>query len=163
MGMHGLKPEVRVMRRSFRRKTQRFATTEDGAVAVEFIFLLPVYLLLLVGIVEFGHLWYIRHALTNASREGARAAVVYYTPPETRTAWATAEAKAVVQNYLNATNDPWLKSLSPAEVTFPDGSAATGNTLTVKVASPSGLLLLDTLIPAFKDVTVSAETTMRLE
>jgi Flp pilus assembly protein TadG len=149
---------------NYRRKSKTWpADRERGAAAVEFIFVLPVYLLLLVGIIEFGHLWYLRHALTNASREGARAAVVYYTPADTRTAWATTAAKDAVQKYLNATHDPWLENLPPAEVTFPDGSAATGNTLTVKVASPSGLLLLDTLIPAFKDVTVSAETTMRLE
>lgn len=151
------------MRWSCRRKAERFSTAEDGAVAVEFIFLFPVYLLLLVGIVEFGHLWYVRHTLTNATREGARAAVVYYTPSETRAAWAIASAKAAVQNYLNAANDPWLKSLPDAEVAIQDGVAATGNTLTVKVTSPNGLLLLDTLIPAFNNVTVSAETTMRIE
>jgi Flp pilus assembly protein TadG len=152
------------MRLNYQRKSKTWpADRESGAVAVEFIFLLPVYLLLLVGIIEFGHLWYLRHALTNASREGARAAVVYYTPADSRATWAAAKAKNAVTNYLDATHDPWLENLPPAEVTFPDGSAATGNTLTVKVTSPSGLLLLDTLIPAFKDVTVSAETTMRME
>jgi Flp pilus assembly protein TadG len=153
-----------MMRLNDRRKSKTWpADRERGAVAVEFIFLFPVYLLLLVGIMEFGHLWYLRHALTNASREGARAAVVYYTPADNRTAWATATAKDVVQKYLNATHDPWLESLPDPVVTIQDDTAVTGNTLTVKVASPSGLLLLDELIPAFKNVTVSAETTMRLE
>ena len=45
-------------------------------VAVEFVILFPLFLLIIVGIVEFGHLFYVRHTLTNASREGARAAVV---------------------------------------------------------------------------------------
>ena len=47
---------------------------------MEFVILFPLFMLILVGIVEFGHLFYVRHTLTNASREGARAAVVYYTP-----------------------------------------------------------------------------------
>jgi Flp pilus assembly protein TadG len=149
--------------RKNRNMLKKLLKREDGVVTVEFIILFPLYLLILVGIIEFGHLWYVRHALTNASREGARAAVVYYTPADTREAWATATAKAAVKNYLSATNDPWLKSLPDPVVTFPDVTAATGNTLTVTVTSPSGLLLLDELIPAFKDVTVSAETTMRLE
>ena len=45
---------------------------------MEFVILFPLFLLIIVGIVEFGHLFYVRHTLTNASREGARAAVVYY-------------------------------------------------------------------------------------
>jgi Flp pilus assembly protein TadG len=149
--------------RKNRNMVKKLLKREDGVVALEFVILFPLYLLILVGIIEFGHLWYVRHALTNASREGARAAVVYYTPADTRAAWATTTAKDAVQKYLNATHDPWLENLPPAVVTFPDGSAATGNTLTVTLTSPSGLLLLDELIPAFKDVTVSAETTMRLE
>jgi Flp pilus assembly protein TadG len=47
-------------------------------VALEFVILFPLFLLIIAGIVEFGHLFYVRHTLTNASREGARA-VVYTT------------------------------------------------------------------------------------
>ena len=60
--------------------------------AVEFIILFPLFLLIVVGIVEFGHLWYVDHVITNASREGARAGVVY---PNT-TAQAPSAAQTAV-------------------------------------------------------------------
>ncbi|WP_299167109.1 TadE/TadG family type IV pilus assembly protein [uncultured Arthrobacter sp.] len=45
---------------------------ERGAAAVEFAILLPVLLLLLLGIMEFGRAYNAQIALTNAAREGAR-------------------------------------------------------------------------------------------
>ncbi|MCK4507348.1 MAG: pilus assembly protein [Desulfuromonadales bacterium] len=47
--------------------------TERGAALVEFTIMLPLLLAILVGIVEFGLLFYNKQVLTNASREGARA------------------------------------------------------------------------------------------
>jgi len=150
-----------------RHMVKKLLKREDGVVALEFVILFPLFLLLVAGVVEFGHLWYMRHALTNATREGARAAVVYYVQPSgstvTREQWAESQAKTAVQNYLNATNDPWLKSLPEPVITLPQGSAATGNSITVRMTSPSSLLVLDKLINALQGITVSAETTMRFE
>ena len=89
------------MRWSFRRKAGTFSTAEDGVVTVEFVILFPLLMLILAGIVEFGHLFYVRQALTNAAREGARAAVVYYTPADGRATWATTQAKDAVIKYLD--------------------------------------------------------------
>jgi Flp pilus assembly protein TadG len=49
---------------------------QHGASAVEFAILLPFLVLLVFGIIEFGVLMYNQQVLTNASREGARAAIV---------------------------------------------------------------------------------------
>ncbi|GAA6527561.1 TadE/TadG family type IV pilus assembly protein [Intrasporangium sp. DVR] len=49
---------------------------ERGAAAVEFAILLPVVLLIIGGIVDFGRFFFAKIELTNAAREGARAAVV---------------------------------------------------------------------------------------
>ncbi|MBW2187820.1 MAG: pilus assembly protein [Deltaproteobacteria bacterium] len=46
-----------------------------GAALVEFALVLPLLLLLLVGLIEFGLLFYNKQVLTNASREGARAGI----------------------------------------------------------------------------------------
>lgn len=46
-----------------------------GAALVEFAIVLPLLLLLLVGMIEFGLLFYNKQVLTNASREGARAGI----------------------------------------------------------------------------------------
>ena len=49
---------------------------ENGASVVEFAVVLPLLLLLLFGIIEFGIILFDQAMLTNASREGARAGIV---------------------------------------------------------------------------------------
>ncbi|WP_416416623.1 TadE/TadG family type IV pilus assembly protein [Paenarthrobacter aromaticivorans] len=51
---------------------------ERGAVAVEMAILLPLLLLILVGIIEFGRVLNVQVSLTQAAREGARYAAVNY-------------------------------------------------------------------------------------
>jgi Flp pilus assembly protein TadG len=51
---------------------KRLARGEAGGVAVEFAIILPILVLLVFGIIDFGHAWYIKQVVTNASREGAR-------------------------------------------------------------------------------------------
>ena len=43
-----------------------------GQAVVEFALILPVFLLMLFGAIEFGRAYYNVHLLTNAAREGAR-------------------------------------------------------------------------------------------
>ena len=47
-----------------------------GAAAVEFAVIAPLFLLLLAGIIEFGQAFRIEHMLANATRRGARYAIV---------------------------------------------------------------------------------------
>ena len=58
------------------------ARTERGASAVEFAIILPVLLLVLGGIVDFGRYFFFQIQLTNAAREGARVAIAYPSPPD---------------------------------------------------------------------------------
>jgi len=57
----------------------RFLGRTKGAVAVEFAIVGTVFILLIAGIVDFGHAWYMKQVITNASREGARYGVTYTT------------------------------------------------------------------------------------
>lgn len=50
---------------------------QEGAALVEFAFVLPMLLLILFGIIEFSILLYDKAVITNASREAARAGIVY--------------------------------------------------------------------------------------
>ena len=50
---------------------------EDGQAMVEFALILPIFLLILCGIIDFGWLFYNQLSLNNACREGARYAVVH--------------------------------------------------------------------------------------
>jgi Flp pilus assembly pilin Flp len=49
---------------------------QDGAAAVEFALLLPLLVVLLFGVIQFGTAFNTRIQATNAAREGARMAVV---------------------------------------------------------------------------------------
>ena len=75
------------MRRWFSR-----ARREDGAALVETAFVLPIMLLVSVGIFEFGRAYQTWQVITNATREGARVAVL----PE----YNDDSVKARVRTYL---------------------------------------------------------------
>ena len=58
-----------------RRRTRSWLS-EEGAELVEFAIVLPLLLLVLFGIIDFGLLFQRYHVVTNAAREGARIAVL---------------------------------------------------------------------------------------
>ncbi|UCF85082.1 MAG: pilus assembly protein [Desulfobacteraceae bacterium] len=51
--------------------------SREGAAAVEFAIILPVLIILVFGIIEFSVILFDKAMITNASREGARAGIVY--------------------------------------------------------------------------------------
>lgn len=71
---------------------KRFRKNEKGQGLVEFALILPILLLLLVAIVDFGWLIFVKTNLNNAAREGARA----YAVNENE-----GEAKAAAASYLD--------------------------------------------------------------
>lgn len=95
---------------------------ERGAAATEFALLLPVFLMILFGIIEFGMIMYGREVVTNAAREGARAGIVQGPPKRT-----SGEITTIANNYLTGTG------INQADVTFsPTGvGLASPSTLTV--------------------------------
>ena len=70
--------------------------SQKGQSLVEFVLLLPVFIIILFGIIEFGRLWETMNVLTSAAREGARVAAV--TSPN------VAQATVAAQNVLSASN-----------------------------------------------------------
>ena len=59
-----------------------FIRNERGAALLETAFTLPIILLISVGIFEFGRAYQASQVLTNAAREGARAAIIAGTTEE---------------------------------------------------------------------------------
>jgi Flp pilus assembly protein TadG len=55
---------------------QSYRKKRRGAAAVEFAVVAPVFLLLVFGMIEYGRMVMVQQVLTNASREGARCAVL---------------------------------------------------------------------------------------
>ena len=62
------------------RKTSRLRGRERGTSTVELAFVLPVFLLLLLGALDFGQAIVLYNAASGAARDGARAAQVVITP-----------------------------------------------------------------------------------
>lgn len=52
------------------------ACRRHGAATVEFALVLPLFLLLLSGMIEFGQAFRVQHSLSTAARSGARSAIV---------------------------------------------------------------------------------------
>jgi Flp pilus assembly protein TadG len=50
--------------------------SERGAAAVEFALILPVFLLIVLGTIDFGYFFFVSEIVGNAAREGARAGSV---------------------------------------------------------------------------------------
>ena len=82
---------------------QRLIRNNKGAAMAELAITLPILLVVLFGIFEFGLIMYDKAVVTNASREGARAGIVFradassgnYNP------YTVAEIQAVVNTYLD--------------------------------------------------------------
>lgn len=75
--------------------------SEKGVSAVEFALIAPLLFVLTFGIVEFGLLLFDKAVVTNASREGARAAIVYSTDGTDYTPLTVLEIQEVVKGYAN--------------------------------------------------------------
>ena len=95
--MKSLGPWAREESMRVKRNDQR------GASAVEFALILPVLFVLGFGIIEFSVALYDKAMITNASREGARAGIVFKIPPVT-----DEEIGDVVNRYLgNQSHHLW--------------------------------------------------------
>ena len=74
---------------------------ERGNLTVEMALAMPVFLFLVAGVLDLGMLFWEKHVITNAAREGARAAAkAVDTGTAVNADLTQTEVKAVVQNYL---------------------------------------------------------------
>jgi len=73
---------------------RRFWACERGAELVEFAFVFPTLLLVMLGIIDFGFLFQRYEVVTNAAREGARVAIL--------PGYGNADVEARVNQYLTA-------------------------------------------------------------
>jgi Flp pilus assembly pilin Flp len=139
-----------------------------GAVMVEFAVLCTVFLLIVAGIMDLGHAFYMDQVITNASREGARYGVVYTAYPDGTREPPNAFPITIEQHLLDA--DKWnLKAYLPGDAdahvyVTGDGSVTAGDKLEVKVTAQKFWFVLSHFIPGMSDsITLSSTSVMRLE
>ena len=136
---------------------------DKGAAAVEFAIVLPLLILILFGIIEFSAAFFDKAVITNASREGARAGILFRSG--TRGAGSEdAIINATVDNYIASNLISFGSSPATASTTITRTGFSVGDTLTVTVSYPYSYLVLPGFITTMTNpVVLTAATTMRME
>ncbi len=133
---------------------------EKGAAAVEFAIILPLLVVFLFGIIEFGIIFYDKAMITNASREGARNGIVFRDPRVN-----VSEIQDVVDNYSSGRMITFGSSAPPV-TTVPSGACVNHNDqLTVNVTYQYDFLLIPNFFGGIlpNSITIEAVTEMRCE
>lgn len=112
-------------------KVRRFFRRENGTQMVELAIALPVMLILLGSLAEFGRFFYTYTTLTNAVRGGARHACKW----ERNASWTLPETKnMVVYGDFGGGSTPILPGLSTSNVTVTANGTPPNNIDSVTVA-----------------------------
>jgi|GEM_PF-231569 len=145
---------------------------ESGGSLVEFALIAPLLFVILFGIIEFGVLLYDKAMLTNASREGARAGIVYdfdstagTNHPDNATIIATVQQYC--QNYLISFDSTSAVNVAISRAGSPSLDSA-GDQLTVNVTYPFRFLVFSNVLALVgggigDTLNLQAETVMRME
>ena len=90
-----------------RRRRPGFWRKAEGAQLVEFAFAMPILVVVLIGIIDFGSAFNLKQKLNNAAREGARIASTLACNDCTQANPLTTQSvRDVVENYLINANVP---------------------------------------------------------
>ena len=101
------------------RKMLRRSRRSEGQALVEFALLIPLLVIIILGIIEFGRIWMTMNVLASAAREGARIAAV--TSPD------VAQVQAAVDDVLTAAD------ITGATITTVGPTADNKVTVTVQI------------------------------
>lgn len=143
------------------RRRRRNRSSETGAELVELALTLPLLLLLIVGIVDYGFLFQSYEVVTNAAREGARIAVL--------PGYSAADVQARVASYVTASGLAGAPTtvVTPTTVA-PGGGGAAFPAVQVSVAYTHQFLFLAPMATLTggtfaQNLTFTATSTMRSE
>jgi len=130
--------------------------SQDGQAMVEFALVLPVLLLLIFGIIQFGILFNNYVTLTDAVRAGARQAAVSRTVPDPVAATESRLKKSAAG--LDA--DDLVITVTPYDPTDGTATWAQGGDVTVKATYPYDIDLFGVVVMSGR---FESETTERVE
>jgi Flp pilus assembly protein TadG len=121
-----------------------------GQAMVEFTLILPLLLLLILGIYQFGQTYADYIQVTNAARDGGRKALV-----------SRSDASGVADVVTTAKNSTWWLNKNQIGVTVsPSQPWTTGQNVTVTVTYPYSINLLGFVVASG---TLKSTTTVRME
>ena len=135
---------------------------QRGAAALEFAIVLPVLILLLVGVVDFGMVMGAQAQVSNAAREGARAGALTGLQPQA--VGAVTAAIAGMPGATKAGTQTTVTCTTPAgsACSLTDSTSDTGSMITVKVTYVH--TWLSPVILGFSPtITLSGVSYMRIE
>ena len=146
-------------------KTKRIIKDQKGGALVEFAIVLPLLVLLVIGIIEFGLICYNKQVIANASREGARAGIVQRTDDDGNPLLSDAEVETLIEGIVHSYCSQRLitfgsNNLPPVVSTGMNG--AFQQDLSVQVTY-SYNFLVPVLFQLGTTTTLSAETVMKME
>lgn len=136
----------------------------EGQTVVEFALTLPLLLICIFGIIEFGLVMYDRAMVINASREGARAGIVFRADAVTGeySRISDTEIQSVVTNYLG-NNLITFGSTNPLSVQVaprPSDNSPVDVTVSYQYTF---LVLPRFLMAGYTGIPLDAQTVMRSE
>jgi Flp pilus assembly protein TadG len=120
---------------ALKQRLRRVGRRDDGAELIELAIVLPILLLVVAAIIDFGFLFQRYEAVTNAAREGARIAVL--------PGYSATDVQARVNSYLAASG--MSSAPTPPTVVYSTQSLPSGSTIsvvTVTVDYPANLSYL---------------------
>lgn len=142
---------------------------ERGSVLVEFAIVLPLLLIILFGIIEFGLLMYNKQVLTNAAREGARYGVVVKANN-----YLDSDVIGRVKDYSGehlitfgndtTIDDPIVMAVDSNNNEISISDACFGDSLIVDFSYSYTFLVLPALLPAeWETININSRAKMRYE
>jgi Flp pilus assembly protein TadG len=146
----------------------RFFRQTKGAAAVEFAVIAMIFLVLVAGALDFGHAWFMKQVITNASREGARYGITYQTN-SSGLRLAPSSLNPSIQQYIltKYLANSMLPNDANPNITLGGAgysSGVKGTPLEVTVTAVKKWLLVSGFIPGLgNQKTITAKTVMLCE
>jgi hypothetical protein len=140
-------------------KKKALIESQNGATVVEFAIILPLLIVFIFGIIEFGLLLYNKQVITNASREGARAGIV--AGLDRANNQHTANGVAVATNYCSSRLVTFSDNPTPLSITATHTGILFGDDLIIDVSYLYEFLVLSNF--GLGPITLQEVSTMKLE
>ena len=138
---------------------------QSGGVAVEFAFVLPVLIVVLLGIVQFGMAFFLQNNMVNAAREAARKLAVgtVNIAGSSSCPGADGSAQKLACDYLSGWGGMTF-TVTACDPDNPDATLCPGaDDVTVEITVPRSQVALGDILGLFESGTIEARVTIHHE